>query len=407
MGAGEAEALGGNKIFSGVVEQYSETYGASMSETGKYKKEKPLNISKESSSEQQSLSGNKESIGELGLAPPLHSSVHVEPVMLQPLSLFRTDNIRVLLTEGFSDVELRLCYADFRPVHDHLPPNTGRPEIVDRLIQYAEQEGQIGILLDRAKKHNPDTYEKHQPYYSASTSPEAHQQSHSEASYSVADQTKNEIMVVEQDVATLPGVHATLNAIPRSALDEANLIDLFKHHSVEISLNGDFAKFTPEAKAAAIRALASLLNISEKEILILDVEEGSIIIKLVLPAEAAYQLMKLYKTGTPIVIDLGNQEVEVSEVRNNIMLDVESLKRQLVQRLKNLSFLEEQAANYSVAQLPLDLHTQIEKEKEAIEELNDKIQAWEIEVNRPQMPSHHAPASLLNTTSLPQISFNS
>lgn len=174
----------------------------------------------------------------------------------------------------------------------------------------------------------------------------------------------------------------------------------------EISLKGDFAKFTPEAKAAAIRALASLLNISEKEILILDVEEGSIIIKIVLPTEAAYKLMELYETGTPIVIDLGNQEVEVNEVRNSIMLDVESLKRQLLQRLKNLSFFEEQAALHPVARLPLDLHTQIEKEKEAIEVLKDKIQTWEIEVDRPQMPSHHAPTSLWNTTSLPTVSLN-
>ncbi len=83
-------------------------------------------------------------------------------------------NIRDLLTEGFTDEELRrLCYdiSDFRSVYNQLARNSGKAEIVDRLLEHAEQKLQIEMLLAMAKEHNPARYEKHQPYYETSTRP--------------------------------------------------------------------------------------------------------------------------------------------------------------------------------------------------------------------------------------------
>ncbi len=61
---------------------------------------------------------------------------------------------------------------------------------------------------------------------------------------------------------------------------------------------------------------------------------------------------------------------------DGIVENVGSFRRQLVQRSKNLSYLEEQATLYPAGQIPLELHNKIEKEKEAIEVLKGRIQRW-------------------------------
>ncbi len=74
-------------------------------------------------------------------------------------------NIRALLTEGFTDDELRrLCYdvPDFRPVYNELARDTGKAKIIDRLIEHAEQKLLLNKLLALAKEINPAQYEKHQ-----------------------------------------------------------------------------------------------------------------------------------------------------------------------------------------------------------------------------------------------------
>lgn len=76
-------------------------------------------------------------------------------------------NIRALLTEGFTDKELRtLCFdvLAFRPVYSQLARATGKTEIVQQLLEYVEQKELIGTLLDQAKKDNPAKYEKYRPY---------------------------------------------------------------------------------------------------------------------------------------------------------------------------------------------------------------------------------------------------
>ncbi|MCB0172707.1 MAG: hypothetical protein KDJ97_19390 [Anaerolineae bacterium] len=81
---------------------------------------------------------------------------------------YNLKNIRILLIESFTDEDLRrLCYdiPNFRPVYVQLTRNTGKTEIIDRLIEYADRTLQIENLLALVKEHNPARYKKHQPYY--------------------------------------------------------------------------------------------------------------------------------------------------------------------------------------------------------------------------------------------------
>jgi hypothetical protein len=76
-------------------------------------------------------------------------------------------NIRNLLTEGFTDEELRrFCYdmPEFRPVYDQLAQTSGKTEIIDRLIEYADRKLQVELLLALAKEQNPARYEEYRPY---------------------------------------------------------------------------------------------------------------------------------------------------------------------------------------------------------------------------------------------------
>jgi hypothetical protein len=81
--------------------------------------------------------------------------------------LYHLANIRELLTQGFDDEELRaLCFdvPDFRPVYDRLAKNSGKDEIVARLLEHAEKWLVIDKLLGLAKAHNAARYEAHGPY---------------------------------------------------------------------------------------------------------------------------------------------------------------------------------------------------------------------------------------------------
>ncbi len=82
--------------------------------------------------------------------------------------LYHLPNIRDFLINGFNDLDLRrLCYdvPDFRPVYDELAQGTGKAQIVDKLIEYAEKTLQLDTFLALAKERNPARYEKHGPYY--------------------------------------------------------------------------------------------------------------------------------------------------------------------------------------------------------------------------------------------------
>jgi hypothetical protein len=74
---------------------------------------------------------------------------------------FDLDKIRLLLIEGFTDQELRrLCQYDrnFRPVYNSLAANTGKDEIIDKILEYAQQKSLLGELLTWVKKENPRRY---------------------------------------------------------------------------------------------------------------------------------------------------------------------------------------------------------------------------------------------------------
>ncbi len=84
-------------------------------------------------------------------------------------------NIRALvveLTMSLTEAELRqmaVDLPDFAPVHQQLAQSSGKLEIIDRLLEYAEQSMQLAELLALAKELNPALYEKHQPYYESVT----------------------------------------------------------------------------------------------------------------------------------------------------------------------------------------------------------------------------------------------
>jgi uncharacterized protein YjbI with pentapeptide repeats len=82
--------------------------------------------------------------------------------------LYHLANIRELLTKSFNDAELRiLCFdvPDFQPVYHELAQNTGKAEIVAKLLEHAEKNLQIDTLLALARDHNLARYEEHGPYY--------------------------------------------------------------------------------------------------------------------------------------------------------------------------------------------------------------------------------------------------
>ncbi len=80
---------------------------------------------------------------------------------------YNLPNIRTLLTQGFSNEELRrFCYdrPEFRPVDNDLADLTGTTQLIDKLLRYAERKLLMETLLTWARQTNPARYEQHQPY---------------------------------------------------------------------------------------------------------------------------------------------------------------------------------------------------------------------------------------------------
>ena len=76
------------------------------------------------------------------------------------------------LTAAFSENQLaQLCaeVPDFMVVHRQLTQSRGNAEIVDLLLDYAEQTLQIDELLALAKEYDPQIYEQYKPYYNLVT----------------------------------------------------------------------------------------------------------------------------------------------------------------------------------------------------------------------------------------------
>ncbi len=80
---------------------------------------------------------------------------------------YNLSNIRTLLTEGFSEAELRdFCFdtPEFRSVHHELAELTGKATLVRHLLEFAERRALLAPLLAWAKQQNPAQYAQHQPY---------------------------------------------------------------------------------------------------------------------------------------------------------------------------------------------------------------------------------------------------
>lgn len=81
---------------------------------------------------------------------------------------YNLENIRALLSEGFTIEELRVfCNdePDFKSLYDKLPKQVDKTEMIRHLLEYAEANLLVKNLLSLAKEHNLICYQKHQPYY--------------------------------------------------------------------------------------------------------------------------------------------------------------------------------------------------------------------------------------------------
>jgi hypothetical protein len=85
-----------------------------------------------------------------------------------PSPKYNFKNIRALLREVFSDTELRQMCLDIdalQPVYDSLARNTGKDEIVDRIVERAMHKDGFDLILDLARQESPRAWERHQPYF--------------------------------------------------------------------------------------------------------------------------------------------------------------------------------------------------------------------------------------------------
>lgn len=90
-----------------------------------------------------------------------------EPEGPLPSPTYRLVAIRDLLTNGFSDTELRnFCFdqPEFREVYEQLAEQTGKDEIVSLIMEHADQNLLFDLLLAWARARNPARYQWHQPY---------------------------------------------------------------------------------------------------------------------------------------------------------------------------------------------------------------------------------------------------
>ena len=73
----------------------------------------------------------------------------------------------------------------------------------------------------------------------------------------------------------------------------------------------------------------------------------------------------VYEIAKSIAVDFLEEEINPNRIK--------ALQSQLIKRWDNLNELEEQAANFAAATIPLELKNQIKIEKEAIAELGEKL----------------------------------
>ncbi len=191
---------------------------------------------------------------------------------------YNTAAIRELLTDAINDQELTaLCFDYFRPVHRDFASGMGRLVKIQSLIDYCERHNQFDILLTQVQRTNPGQYSKF-------------------------------ISLVQKPSRTPQG----------------GIISSDKGQ-VKITLRGDFSRFTPELVDAAVGALSGVLNIPRDQINVLKTRLGSIILRIEMPTEAINRLKTLYKTGDPVIQDLGIQQVKIIHRQSSKITPIRSL----------------------------------------------------------------------------------
>ncbi len=170
--------------------------------------------------------------------------------------------ISKLMNVVLSDDDLPIfCYNYFPPVYEKFASGTAHLWKVQLLIDHCKRHNQFDKLLTHIAEINPTQYEKF------------------------------------------------ITSITHSSKPLKKLSSQVDKRRVEIVFNGDPAEFTLELQLAAIGALANVLDIHRKQISVLKVQAGSIILQVEMPTEATNQLMALYEANDPIIEDLGIQQV--------------------------------------------------------------------------------------------------
>jgi hypothetical protein len=180
---------------------------------------------------------------------------------------YNTRGIRDLLNAIFSDEELvTFCFDYFRPVYDNFASGMTRLWKIHLLIDHCDRYRLFDRLLAFVRDLNPEQYDRFNPY---------------------------------------------LRVHP-----ETPLVDTSPERStVVIVLKGDLSTFSPERRALAARAAAGatagILDIPPEQIRVLHERDGSLILELELPAEAAHRLLAMYRANDPAIRALGIEEVQV------------------------------------------------------------------------------------------------
>jgi len=78
-----------------------------------------------------------------------------------PAPEFNTAILRELLMAAFGDEDLTtFCYDHFRPVYDEFASGMSKPDKIQRLVAFCEQQGQMAQLLARVEQANKFQYDR-------------------------------------------------------------------------------------------------------------------------------------------------------------------------------------------------------------------------------------------------------
>ncbi|MBN1995430.1 MAG: hypothetical protein JW953_22265 [Anaerolineae bacterium] len=183
--------------------------------------------------------------------------------------------LRELLVKSFSYEELNdFCFDYFPEVYDRAEGSFGKHVTARLLIDHCERRGLLQYLISLIAAHNPYQFTLYEAaLFKPAPAP---------------------VSAAEQPQVTLKLTFPTVN----------------------------IENFTPAKQAALIHLIAEELNISEDDITIVDVKEGSTIIILRLPASAAKQLMALYLAEHPVLVDLRLGHIESMPVQLSLWVRI-------------------------------------------------------------------------------------